>query len=69
MAKPRLRAALLDFSIQEQVLQSMNKEKLIEIIQGLLDTDIDLGFLVKLKQRELELLVACVRGRVDLIGR
>ena len=47
----------------------MKKEKLIEIIQGLLDTDMDLGFLLKLKQRELELLVACVRGRVDLIGR
>jgi len=47
----------------------MNKEKLIEIIQGLLDTDIDLDFLLKLKQGELELLVACIRGRVDLIGR
>lgn len=47
----------------------MTKEKLIEIIQGLLDTDVDLGFLQKLKQRELELLVACVRGRVDLLGR
>jgi len=47
----------------------MNKEKLIEIIQGLLDTDVDLGFLLKLKQRELELLAACIRGRVDLLGR
>ena len=47
----------------------MNKEKLIEIIQGLLDTDMDLGFLLKLKQHDLELLAACIRGRVDSIGR
>ncbi|MBW1723064.1 MAG: hypothetical protein JRH13_14150 [Deltaproteobacteria bacterium] len=43
----------------------MTKEKLLEIIQSLLNTDIDLGFLLKLKQNELEVLAACIRERVD----
>ncbi len=46
----------------------MNKEKLIEIIQGLLSVEIDLNFLLKLKQKELETLVACIRERVDRVG-
>lgn len=46
----------------------MNKEKLIEIVQGLLGVEIDLGFLLKLKQKELETLVACIRERVDRVG-
>jgi hypothetical protein len=43
----------------------MTKEKLIEIIKGILDTDVDLSFLRQLKETELETLVACVRERVD----
>ena len=43
----------------------MTKDKLIEIIQGILETDVDLGFLLQLKERELETLVACIRERVD----
>ena len=43
----------------------MTKEKLIEIIQGILETDVDLRFLLQLKERELEMLVACIRERVD----
>ncbi len=46
----------------------MTKEKLVEIIQGLLNTDMDLDFLLQLKKNELELLVACVRHRLDQIG-
>jgi hypothetical protein len=45
----------------------MNKEKLIEIIQGILETDADLRFLTKLKQGELETLAACIRERVDQV--
>ena len=47
----------------------MTKEKLIEIIQGLLKTGADLSFLVKLNERELETLVACIRDRVEQLGR
>jgi hypothetical protein len=47
----------------------MTKEKLIEIIQGILQTDVDLSFLLQLKERELETLIACIRERVDQIGK
>jgi len=43
----------------------MNKEKLIEIVRGILHTDIELNFLLQLKKEELETLVACIRERVD----
>ena len=43
----------------------MTKDKLIEIMQGILKTDVDLSFLLQLKERELETLVACIRERVD----
>jgi hypothetical protein len=37
----------------------MTKDELIEIIKGILKTDIDLNFLLQLKERELETLIAC----------
>jgi hypothetical protein len=43
----------------------MTKEKLIEILQRVLETDIDLDFLLKLDFKELETLVACIRERVE----
>ncbi len=42
----------------------MTKEKLIETIQRLLKTDIDLNFLLPLKKTELETLLACIRSEV-----
>lgn len=46
----------------------MNKEKLVEIIQGVLKTDDDLAFLLQLRKSELEKLVACIRDRVEQTG-
>lgn len=43
----------------------MSKEKLIEILQRVLKTDVDLDFLLKLETKELETLVACIRDRVE----
>ena len=43
----------------------MTKEKLIETIKRILDTDLDLNFLLKLDQRDLETLIACIRDRVE----
>ena len=43
----------------------MTKEKLIETIQRLLKTDIDLNFLLQLKITEIETLLACIRSEVD----
>lgn len=44
----------------------MTKDELIEIIKGILKTDIDLNFLLQLKEKELETLIECIRGRIDL---
>jgi len=42
----------------------MTKEELIEKIKVLLDMDEDLGFLLTLKQEELERLLAFIRAKV-----
>jgi len=43
----------------------INREKLVRIVQELLKTDQDLGFLKELKKEDLERLVACIRDRID----
>jgi hypothetical protein len=43
----------------------MTKEKLIEMIMRILDTDMDLYFLLKLDHKDLETLIACIRDRVE----
>ncbi|MCK4486365.1 MAG: hypothetical protein KAU38_06305 [Desulfobacterales bacterium] len=47
----------------------MTKEKLIEIMQGLLKVEVDLSFLLQLRKSDLETLVACVRDRVEQVGK
>ncbi len=42
-----------------------DQNKLITILQGLLDTQEELDFLLKLKDKDLEKLVGIVRERVD----
>lgn len=44
---------------------SETKERLLQILHGLLETDMDLSFLMNLKRSEIETLVALVRNRVD----
>ncbi len=48
---------------------NITKEKLVEILQGFLETDADLGFLMGLKKTEIETLVACIRNRVEEVGK
>jgi len=43
----------------------MKKESLIEMLQRVLKTDADLEFLRKLDTAELEMLIACIRDRVE----
>ncbi|MCK4793605.1 MAG: hypothetical protein KAV87_58290 [Desulfobacteraceae bacterium] len=43
----------------------MTKKELVQKIQELLNTDIDLNFLLELQKREIETLIACIRDRVD----
>ncbi len=43
----------------------MTKERLINTIKRILNTDHDFNYLTKLTEMELETLVACIRDRVD----
>lgn len=43
----------------------MTKNELVEKIRELLKTDFDLSFLLQLKKKEVETLIACIRDRVD----
>lgn len=47
----------------------MTKEKLVQIIQGLLKAEVDLSFLLQLKKSDLKTLVACTRDRVEQVDR
>ena len=46
----------------------MTNDELVKKIEELLKTDADLDFLLVLKRKDLEKLVACIRGRVDQTG-
>ena len=50
-------------------MSDINKENLVEIIKGLLETDADLNFIMKLDGVELETLVACIRDRIEQAGK
>ena len=45
----------------------MTKDKMVDKINELLKTDIDLDFLLELKREQLERPVVCIRDRVDRI--
>jgi hypothetical protein len=47
----------------------MTKRELVEKIKELLKTDNDLDFLLRLKNEELQTLVASIRERVDHMDR
>jgi hypothetical protein len=51
--------------MQAPANENISKEKLLEIIRKLLRSDLDLTFLMKLEQREMEQLVAAIRERID----
>jgi hypothetical protein len=46
----------------------MTNDELVKKIEELLKTDADLDFLMVLKKKDLEKLVACIRGRVDQVS-
>jgi len=47
----------------------MTNEELVKKVKELLETDADLDFLLVLKKKDLEKLVACIRARVDQSGK
>ena len=46
----------------------MTKEELVEKITDLLQTDLDLEFLLTLKKDNIETLIACIRDRIDRLA-
>jgi len=46
----------------------MSKDKMVEKIKELLNTDLNLDFLLELKKEEIERLIACIRDRVGQVG-
>jgi hypothetical protein len=51
--------------MQSPVSETIRKETLLQIIKKLLRSDLDLTFLLKFEQREIEQLVAAIRERID----
>jgi len=51
--------------MQGPTSENIPKEKLLQMIKKLLRSDLDLTFLLKLDQREIEQLIAAIRERVD----
>ncbi len=48
---------------------NITKERLVEILRGLLDTGADLWFLMGLKKTKIETLIACIRNKVEEVGK
>jgi hypothetical protein len=46
----------------------MTIDELVKKIEDLLKTDADLDFLLALRKKDLEKLVACIRGRLDQVS-
>jgi hypothetical protein len=46
----------------------MTNDELVRKVKALLDTDADLHFLFVLKKKDLEKLVACIRGRLHQVS-
>jgi hypothetical protein len=46
----------------------MTNEELVKKVKGLMMTDADLDFLLVLRKKDLEKLVACIRGRLDQVS-
>ena len=47
----------------------MTKEKMVKIIKKLLGTDDDPDFLLQWKRDKLKVLAACIRERVEQVGK
>jgi hypothetical protein len=54
--------------IQAWQEMDMTNDELVKKIEELLNTDADLDFLLVLRKRDLEMLVACIRGRLDQVS-
>ena len=55
----------MDCRMKNPAGESIPKETLLQMIRKLLRSNLDLAFLLKLDQEEIEQLVAAIRERVD----
>jgi len=55
--------------MDQQTLMRMPKEHLVDTIAGILKTGMDLDFLLELRQRDLEIIVACFRDWTQQEGK
>ena len=49
-------------------VKNRSDEDLVDVIKRVLETDINLDFLLELKKTELEILAACIRDRIGHMG-
>jgi hypothetical protein len=59
---PKISGSRLSIANILLIKMLMTKEELIETIQRILSTDVELTFLLQLKRQELETLLACIRA-------
>jgi hypothetical protein len=43
----------------------MTREELVDLAGKILNTDVDLSFLLELSERDLQTLIACIRHRIE----
>jgi len=48
-------------------VKNWSNEDLVDLIKKVLETDINLDFLLELRTGELEILAACIRNRMDQV--
>ncbi len=49
--------------------KNWSNEDLIHLVKRVLKTDMDLDFLLELRPRDIEILVACIRARIDSLQK
>jgi hypothetical protein len=48
-----------------QTVRNWSNEDLVDLIKRVLKTDVNLDFLLELNPKDFEILVACIRARID----
>ena len=50
-----------------QAVKNWSKEDLVDLVKKVLKTDMNLDFLLELNLRDFEILVACIRARMECL--
>jgi hypothetical protein len=51
----------------QQGVKNRSNEDLVDLVKKVLKTDMNLDFLLELNPRDFEILVACIRARVECV--